>query len=616
MKHNLRKSGAIAAAAFLATSCAVHQPGTTPVALTPAVNAQPGSVTVPVSLPALDDRGVQYAYHNSTINTVEVRLRDSLGNEFVQYVTRNVYLTDSRKAGTANVVFHNVMPGTFTLTVRTSHLRLIAATDGPIKYDSKPAAFFIDGDGDHVFDPGETEPLVISGGIAEKYVVFAQDDIDPTWVFPDDMRRDTTSTQAGFGAGAATESIIPGGTTQVAVTVGQLPKWASSEPWSTREITAGDSLVLSLGSTASIATGDGAMVTSPAVTFSNGIVDLGETRLNVYGPTVDNALGTVTLVPTRSTNPAVDQAPAAWPIWLTRGQALAEWGLTANGGGTNAPRVIVQPAIANSGNSRIFSQNPHVARAATSQIQVDLRDQYGNPVAGNIAGVNTISLATLRRANAYVKMDYALISYTYADDPRNNLPPFILPGRTTGTVSASGLYTQGTTAPAQMTEAATYSVKKADTVTDHDLRITRLEVPYHLYADNTAAFGGGNHLYTLNVIPDPSDGSRNWVYLERAGGPVIASASVDPNQNQAALNLPLNAIAPGTLPLPILPSRVPPVILRVPNRPVTAADDHGTRFDVTSYGARRISDTDTVQVRVLNGSTQLFVQPVQFQWLQ
>lgn len=622
MKHNLRKSGAIAAAAFLATSCAVHQPGITPVATAPAVTAKPGSVSVPVALPALDDRGVQYAYHNSYINTVEVRLRDSLGNVFVQYVTRNVYLTDSRKAGTANVVFHNVMPGTFTLTVRTSHLRLIAATEGPIKYDSKPAAFFIDGDGDHAFDPGETEPLVISGGIAEKYVVFASDDIDPTWVFPDAMRTDTTWTQAGFGVGAATQSIVPGQTTQVAVNVGQLPRWAASMPNSVREADAGATVSLTVENTAVVAASDSIMVTSPGVTtvdskFANGIVDLGDSRLNLYDITaVDAGAKTVSFVPTRSTNPSNAAAPGAWPIWAMRGQAAAEIGMTANGAGTNAPKITVYPALVNASQSHIFGKETHLAPGANGTVQYNLRDAYDNPVAGNVTDVNTISLATVRRLNAGVSMDYSVVDHTYTTDPRNGLNPFILPGRTAGTL-VGGTYTQGGTAPGPITTAATYSVGGAG-----DLRIPRMEIPYFVYTQDNAAFGpAGNHIYTLKVENDPVIGGNLWASLVLTTGSTgvvnipVASHSFTPQTK--TLNLRIPGLPTGVLPVPMTPTEFFPVTITVPQGRDLSVTDDGTTFTVTSYGARRVSDTDVVRARVLNNRTAtLLTGNVEYWWAQ
>ena len=617
----LRKSGAIAAAALLATSCAVRPPVTTldsPVSQTVDVK-EPGTVTVPLTLPELSERSVQYAYDRNYINTVEVRLRDSLGNESVQYVVRNAYLAGSRASGTINVTFFNVMPGTFTLTVRSSHRRLLAA-DGPIKYDGLRDIFFVDNDADHSFDVGEDEMRVVSMSASSvatsNFLVFASDSRMPGWAFPDAQRTDTTSTAAGFGIGAATQSIIPGTTTQVAVTVGQVPKWAVTVPSTIREVTAGDAVTLTVANGNDLQASDTVMVTSPSVTFTSGIVDLGDSRLNLYGPTVDANAGTVVFTPTRSTNPNVNTVPGSWPIWLTRGQAAAEIGLTTNSVSTNAPKIIVHPALANQANSRAFANTLHVSRAATAQIQYDLRDAYTNPVAGNITDVNAVSLASVRMANAGVTMDYAVYSHSIGNG--NNPSPFILPGRTTGTVSGSGLYTQGSTPPGQVTTAATYSVTLNDTVTASDLRIKRLEIPYHLYSANTGSFGVGAHGYVLNIQDDPTDGGNKvWLSLQRVGGPTIASESIDPTLNTARdINLRLNAIPADTLPAPILPERTIPIIISVPARQIDTVVDNGTIFTVTNYGARRVSDKDTVRARVLNNQASLFTKDVEFFWLQ
>lgn len=618
----LRKSGAIAAAALLATSCAVRPPVSPHAPQTDTQTLEvksPGTVTVPLTLPEFSERNVQYAYNRDYINTVEVRLRDSLGNESVQYVVRNAYLAGSRAGGNVNVTFFNVMPGTFTLTVRSSHLRLLAA-DGPVKYDGLRDIFFVDGDADHAFDAGEDEIRVISMSAAtaatSNFLVFASDARMAGWAFPDALRTDTTSTAAGFGIGAATQSIIANQTTQVAVTVGQVPKWASTMLSTMREVTAGDVVTLSVPNGGNLQASDMVMVTSPAVSFTSGIVDLGDSRLNLYAPTVDANAGTAVFTPTRSTNPNVNSVPGAWPIWMMRGQAAAEVGLTTNSVSTNAPKLIVHPAFVNANNSRAFANTVHVSRFGTAQIQYDLRDSYMNPVAGNITDVNSVSLASVRMANAGVTMDYAV--YSHAIGNGNNPSPFILPGRTTGTVSATGLYSQGTSQVGQVTEAATYSVTLADAVTPSDLRVKRLEIPYYIYSANTGSFGVGAHAYRINIQDDPTDGGNKvWLSLQRIGGPTIASESIDPTLNVARdINLRLNAVPADTLPAPILPERTIPVIISVPARQIDTAVDNGTIVTVTNYGARRVSDKDTVRVRVLNNQTSLFTKDVDFHWLQ
>ncbi|MNX06671.1 hypothetical protein D3C86_363420 [compost metagenome] len=618
----LRKSGAIAAAALLATSCAVRPPVTTldsPTSQTIDVK-EPGNVTVPLTLPELSERSVQYAYDRNYINTVEVRLRDSLGNESVQYVVRNAYLAGSRASGTINVTFFNVMPGTFTLTVRSSHRRLLAA-DGPIKYDGLRDIFFVDNDADHSFDVGEDEMRIISMSAStvatSNFLVFASDSRMPAWAFPDALRTDTTSTAAGFGIGAATQSIIPNQTTQVAVTVGQVPKWDTTEPHSSREVTAGDTVTLKVASADALQPVDQIMVTSPGVTFNAGIPNFDDSRFSLYAPTVNVGAGTAVFTPTVATNPDSDTAPGSWPIWLVRGQAAAEIGLTPNAVNTNAPKIIVHPALVNRDASRAYGTTHHLSPGTTSTVRYDLRDVHGNRVAGNVAGVNNVSIGSVRRANAGVEIDFAVVSHTYnVPDPRNNLMPFILPGRTTGTVSNSGIYMQGSTAPGLITTAATYSVTGPGNV----LRISQLEVPYYVYKDNAASFGAaGSNTYTLNVVADTANAGKFIATLSLTNGPLgavnvpIASDSVDPAMKPLVLKP--AGVPVGTLPLP-MDMVGSPVIIQFPEGRDLRIADTGTAFQVTNYGNRRVSDTDRVRMRVLNGKNPLFTKDVDFQWLQ
>ncbi len=621
MNAFLRKNGAIAVAALLATSCAVHQPLVTTPAETASQTQVPGSVVVPLTLPALSGPSVQYAYDRNMINTVEVRLRDALGNESVQYVARNSYLAGSRASGTINVTFFNVLPGVFTLTVRSSHERLLSAT-GQITYDGLRDIFFVDADADHVFDPGENEFRVISKSGSttanSNFLVFDPEHVVPAWAFPDALRTDTSSTQAGFGIGAATQSIVAGQTTQVAVTVGQVPKWATTEPYSSREVTAGDEVTLAVANAGAIQSSDQILVTSPALAFTSGIIDLDASPFSLFSPTVNVDAGTAKFTPTISTNPDPDSAPTSWPIWLVRGQAAAETGLITNGGGTNAPKIIVHPAIVNTAASRVYGKDHHLSPGGTSTVQYDLRDTHGNRVAGNIDGVNKVSLGSVRRANAGIEIDFTVVSHTYnIPDPRNALMPFILPGRTTGKVSGSGVYTQGNAAPDLITTAATYSVGGGGTA----LRISQLEVPYFVYKDNAASFGtAGNNTYTLGVIADPLGNGNLVATLSLTNGPLgavsvpIASASVDPAAGKQVFLVP-PGVAAGTMPLPVQPSGSP-VILQVPADRDLRLADNGTTFVVTSYGSRRVSDTDRVRLRVLNGKNSLFTKDVDYQWLQ
>lgn len=625
MSKFLRIYGAIAAATLLVAGCAAHPPASS-LAMSDAQtqvirHEAKGNIVVPLNMPALgEDRGVQYAYSNAYINTVEVRLRDSLGNESVQYVVRNAYLNTSRSAGSVNVTFFNVLPGTFTLTVRTSHQRLLSAA-GPVKFDGLRDVFFLDGDADDAFDADETEIRVISGNRNSNFLVFAPANLNAADVLPWSLRSDSSTTNAGFGLGGATQSINPGSTTTVTVNVRQAPRWGDALWSSTREVTAGEAVSLPVSDIANVQASDRVALSDPSgFTLSNGIADVGSASLHPYAPAIDTTASTVSFTPTRATIGAVNSAPAAWRLWLARGQAVSENGYTTNY--ANAPRIAVWPALADISASRFYGSTAHVSPNQTATVYYDLRDTYGNLVAGNVPSVNQQSLAAVRLANAGITMDYAVVGYSTSPDPRTLTNPFMLPGRTIGTVSGSGTYTQGSTAPGPITTAATYSATMSGGG-DSPIRMTRLDVPFWIWDANRGNFGVGNHAYTLKFLTDPADGTKTWVYLERTGGPIIASESIRTssltNTQAFAQSFPLKLPNPaaGTLPLPINPTQTSPVVINVPaNENLDPGVYDNMTFTVTNYGARKVSDSDTVRARVLNNRTQHFVGDVQFQWLQ
>lgn len=625
MSKFLRIYGAIAAATLLVAGCALRPPLTTLDAGQTQVirHDAAGAITVPLSMPALGpDRGVQYTYNNNMINTVEVRLRDSLGNESVQYVVRNAYLASSTAAATVPVTFHNVLPGVFTLTVRTSHQRLLSAT-GPVKYDGLRDVFFLDGDADDAFDASETEVRVINGNRLANFLVFAPANLKVTDVLPWSLRSDTSTVAAGFGLGAATQSINPGTTTTVTVNMRQAPQLGAGLWGTTREVTAGEVVSLAVKDAANLQAGDQVALSDPSgFTLADGIADIGSASLHVYSQAqaLDTVASTISFMPTRATIAAVNTTPGAWRLWLSRGQAVSETGYTTNY--ANAPRLAVFPALADAASSRFYASTGHVSPGNTATVYYDLRDRFGNLVAGNVTGINQQSLAAVRLANAGITMDYSVVGYSTSADPRTQTNPFILPGRTMGTVNGSGTYTQGLTAPGPITTAATYSVSLAGGG-DSPIRMTRLDVPYYIYDANKGSFGPGNHSYTLKFTTDPVDGAKSWVYLERTGGPVIASKSISTSTlsgtSLRTLNLELPGIPPNTSPTPILPNQATPipVILSIPANesldPNVCAD---MTFNVTSYGARKVSEADTVRARVLDKRQQWFIGDVEFQWLQ
>jgi hypothetical protein len=623
MNAILRNSGAIAAAALLASSCAVRQPlvpGTVESSSQKVELKTPGDVTVPLTIPALTEPGVQYAYDRNTINTIEVRLRDALGNEAVQYVARNAYLSGSQAGGIVKVTFSNVMPGDFTLTVRSSHERLLAAT-GRISYDGLRDVFFLDGDGDQAFDPGETEPQVIwkSGTTSANshFVTFAPDHVDASWIFPTAMRTDLSLTRAGFGVGGATGSIVPGGTTQVAVTVGQLPQWDATIRNTVRTVIAGEPVAMMVLSTGLVQPSDMIMIDG-GVGITGGVVDAADfidssvvagAKLSLYAPTTDVAAGTVTFTPTYATHPDSASSPTAWPVWLSRGQAVSELGVSA----ATTPKLIVHPALVNDLLSSIYGQASHVAAGDASPIRYDLRDAFANRVAGNLVGRNSVPLGNVSMANTAITMDYGVYSHSYAEEAQVGMNPFILPGRTTGTVDGAGVFTQGTTPPELMTRAASYSVSQGG------IRIKRLEVPYHVYDSDPLKFGPGDHDYRLNFVADPGgDANKRVASLTLVGGPVVATGSVtlDTAARTEPRDILLNQAEPdaSAKPVPLKSERGVSVILTLPPGTLDVGAENGTVFTVKDYGARRVTDRDTVRVRVLKNKELHFSKDVVFGW--
>lgn len=583
-------SGLMVAGTLALAGCAVALPVAQPVAQTTVTHsytqAQPGSVTVPVAMPAIADRSAQYLYDKSYINTVEVRLRDSLGNESVQYVARNSYLAGSAAAGTINLTFLNVMPGTFTLTVRTSHKTLVGVTS-TIKYDGIRDVFFADNNSDNIFNGGDVEVPPISGNKSSNFLVFGADFSNV--IFTGGDLSDGTNTTAGFGLGGATGSITSGQTSTVAATVSQAPRWAATTTTTVREVTAGD--VVSLGYNA----GDGVLANDQLLVAENsgngfqwadnGLIGFNRTNLNYYGATVDTTAATVSFAPTRATSANFFTAPTAWLVYFARGAAVSEAGMI------NQPTLVVWPDLVNAAHSRLFADS----QSGTTNFYYDLRDKYDNLVLGNVAGVNQMS-GTLRRANIGITApDYCVTQYSYGIDSTaattlKNSYPFLVPGRTAGKVNGSQ-YTQGTTPAGMFTVGATYSVNPGASA----IRVTRLEVPYVTYASNPGAFASNTPTYTLGVVADPTSNSGNlWVSLA-CGATTIASASVTSSQtgNISLSYIPGTAL--GKLPGPV---QTAPVVLNTAS--AIALSDDGTQFNVSSLGTRRINDTDTVRVRVLN----------------
>lgn len=597
-----RLSGLLFAGSLLLAGCATTvptiQPAAAPQTLT-MTQAQPGQVTVPLAIPALE-RSTQYLYNKNYLNTIEVRLRDSLGNESVQVIARNAYLAGSSAAGTVNLTFYNVMPGTFTLTVRTSHRQLVGAT-ATIEYDGIRDVFYADANNDNLFNTGDTEYPLVSGNKSAYYLVFAGDAAFTTALFPASERQNATSIPAGFGLGGATGSIVAGQTTAVSATVAQPVRWGDQAWVSTREVSAGEPVTLSVANADQVLAADQVLVAENGangyISNDNGLFNFLRSNLNQYAPTVDTGAGTVTFTPTRATSTAVNSAPSEWYVHMARGAATSELGQTTF---TNAPKLMVWPAAMDPNNSYALQSSPY----GPSNLYYNLRDSYGNLVLGNLSGINEMTAATLRRANSTLTApDFTVVTYaTTADSGATanlrNTYPFLVPGKTVGTM-AGNAYSQGSVTPTWATQGATYSVNPGTS----PVRVTRLEVPYHTYLTNTGAFSSNTPTYVLNVASDPNNGSNFWVSLKTQGTNVVVASSSISQSATGNLQLAYITASATTLPTPCYPTQGFPVVLNT-GTALTLTDD-GTTFAVSNLGSRKINDTDTVRVRALLNKTNV-----------
>ncbi len=607
MTKQLPRLATAAIASLAAAGCALPRtvaPGVMPpvVAGKPVATAK-GTVTVPLAMPAAADRTTQYKYSKTYINAVEVRLRDSYGNEQTQWVARNAYLAGSQASGSVNVRFYNVMQGQVVLTVRTSHVPMLSGS-GPIKYDGLRDIFFIDNDGDSIFDAGETEARVLDGDKSSFFLTFANDTggafqaaVPPT-VLPDAMRSDSSATPLGFGVGGATGVVAPsGGATTLTATVSTMAQWGPSVFGITREYTAGDTITLGVADAGNVQTTD--LVALSSSNPSGGIVDSLATPYQESSLTFSLANNTVSFKPTKTTSVDTASQPTSWGTWLSRGRAVGEVF-----GTTQVPKIAIWPAVASSTGSLVVGQKNRIGNSGSSKVQYDLRDAFGNPIAGNITGQNSLSIGSAARDNAGLAVDFTTYSSSYTADA-SGLFPFILPGRTTGSLDTAGNYTQGSTAATPISTAATYSASNTA------WKLVKLEVPYFVWNANPLSFPAGNHTYTLGVTADPTNSSNFWVRLDK-GGVTVASASIAGGSTGDFLLGPPTPATQTGVPLPQIPAAVAPVTVN--KATAIALGDNGVTFTVTNYGSRKTGDTDVVRTRVNRGATSLFSKDVTFSW--
>lgn len=558
-------------------ACASH-----PSSMLPPESVQarhPGALAVPVRLPALGARSVQYTYNNGYINALEVMVVDSLGNHQAFVICRNPSSVGS-PGGLVNVLFQNVAPGTAWITVRTTYKQLVGP--GLMLAPTSPtsATFTLNG--------GPNAVTAVQGDLTSSVLVFKSTDLGGTPSAPSVLSfyqnngaselNDTTSTNGGYGVGAATGSVVPGNTATVSIAVSQPGAFASSLLGTTRQIDAGNPVTIPVSN---LYPGDRVVVVrAGAPSPTSDFLDLTKTTDDFY-PITDNGDGTGTFTPTRST------AGAAVAYYLSRGETLSLVGATPPS--VSLAQLNVHPSVVSPPNctTRIGSDDglSTLARSAgaTDTVYLTLRDRFNNLITSSDFGARTMA--------GFAWRPTVEPSFTALNNGTN--PVAFVPGLTVGTVTTpvydpvsqtwQSTFTQGAT-PATATGAtASFSVGAATNVTSAS----------YLYDPSNVT---GTATYVLGVGNDPTitnSPQRLWVSLYRtsvAGANFIASTSYQPLVTVAAgATLSLTPSAPSG----------PAMMLRLTTKANTdlAAADNGTTLSPT-VGTRSAGDTDRATFRI------------------
>lgn len=331
--HKFWVPGVLLAGTMLVASCA-PLPFTAGDAGKPAVSAAaktPGEVTVPLNLPAMGDRSVQYLYDSMFINTVEVTLTDSWGNEQEFYVLRNPGASGA-SGGQANLTFRNVMPGEFVVTVRTSHKRLLGNTsEGQvISYDPDADAYYYHYSANSLFNPYE-QAVTVSGSPTSPVIVLQRGEVSSSTiqglVFPAPDLWDASDVKRAYGVGGATGVLQPGATAPISVQVGQMPRFAGAVAPQT--VDAGQDVTLEVADGAHVQAGDKVVISSSSFPAQTSMINLSSPNLEVL-PLTKNE-DEISFTPQKPVNNGY--------VYLVRGESISMIGVS----GTNPPRVTVNP---------------------------------------------------------------------------------------------------------------------------------------------------------------------------------------------------------------------------------------------------------------------------------
>jgi len=574
---------------LIVSACAPFGPAaiSPPGAMAPTVAAQAkGSLTVPVRLPALDARAVQFEYNKGYVNTLEVVLVDSLGVHQSFLVCRNPGSTGSPGGETA-VVFQNVAPGQVTVTVRTTYKRFVGPGCRLVPDADSPVRFWLDG--------GEQVVVPVAGDADQPVLVFrSQDLVESGSPGPAPISllafhetndgqselSDVSSVVGGYGVGAATGSVSPGVSATVSIQVAPVPRFdASVLNMPARQADAGLSisfkaLNLQPGDQVVVVRGD------PPDTASDFFDLTQKGTYDVYPLKINGT--TATFTPTRATGGQESY------YYLSRGEMLSYLGGTATD--NRLARINVHPGDVSSTTSTVrFGSDDQVvplplAPGETDTLYIVLRDKWGNAITDADFGV--------RRTYRY---DWSAAVEPPADAPDHAA---YLPGQTIGTVTApswdanlklwTAAFTQGTVAPAFETKEASYSL----TPTTNG-KITGLDWIF----DPVGTVTTGPQAYTLGVEPDPHYPDATvqplWVSLHAGAGTdsvPIASASVELQSEGATLSIGASGDYGSFLPATMLK-------LGLASGSLLSTDDDGTSF-TSVPGKRAIGDCDKVVFRI------------------